>query len=226
MSIRSHLAASLRVFMAVALTVMITGCLTIEENYTFKKDGSGTMEYVVDMTDMAEMMKGLDTGSDKKKGPAASGSEGQVDQLKALEGIKKVKLKDEQDGYLQRISFAFSDVDALNRALDVLMPDSTGVKQAFFRWEGNTLVRTNNRNAREMGDEMNGDAQDSLNMMDVLKAMKYKYTFKFADEVASTSLADGMVKGEAKKKRLALSTDWSVIMQDPKALDLRITLAK
>ncbi len=46
--------------------LLMQGCLTIEENYTFKKDGSGTMEYVVDMSEMADLMKGL---------PGANGSE-------------------------------------------------------------------------------------------------------------------------------------------------------
>ena len=27
----------------IALLVLFTGCITIEENYTFKKDGSGTL---------------------------------------------------------------------------------------------------------------------------------------------------------------------------------------
>ncbi|MBK9535574.1 MAG: hypothetical protein IPO10_10485 [Flavobacteriales bacterium] len=45
---------SLRPLLAVILLMFFTGCLTIEENYVFKKDGSGTMEYVVDLSEMGE----------------------------------------------------------------------------------------------------------------------------------------------------------------------------
>ena len=120
------------------MILFATGCITIEEHYTFKKNGSGTMEYVVDMSSTKGMMDALDTGGEKTKkkkkekqqkndSPMVTGSDERVKQLKQLEGIKRVKLKEEEDGYVQRISFAFKDLDALNRALNVLMADSSGV---------------------------------------------------------------------------------------------------
>ena len=205
------------------MILFASGCLTIEENYTFKKNGSGTMEYVVDMSEMADMMKGI-PGIKDKGGPMAAVPDGKVDQLKALVGVKKVKLKNEDQGFVQRISFAFADIDALNRALNVLMPDSTGAQQTFFHWEGNTLVRTNNRYAEALGKDMTEDGTTDLS--EVLKAMRYKYSFKFAKEVQDVQLAEGVTKESPNAKKLALATDWSVIMKDPKALDLRITMAQ
>lgn len=217
---------------ALALVVLATGCLTIEENYTFKKDGSGTMEYVVDLSAFAELIKSMEKMGDGKGG---SGSEGfkalemgeQVTQLKDVPGVKKVKLKKEKDGYVQRISFAFKDLTALNAALNVLMPDSTGVKKEFFHWEGNTLVRVNNSHANELGGDMASDPDnDTLNTAAMLQSMQYKYSFAFANEVAGTDVVAGMTKESPNAKQVKLSTDWSVIMKDPKALDLRITLNK
>jgi hypothetical protein len=199
-----------------------TGCLTIEEHYTFKKNGSGIMEYVVDMSATADLMTSLDKISDNKNDNSSPelGMEEHVKQLKAIDGIKKVRLKKEKEGYIQRVSFAFKDLSALNKALNVLMADSTGVQQTFFHWEGNTLVRTNNRHAEEMAGDTRAE-DDSL-----LQSMKYKYSFKFQQTVASTDLAEGMTKEAPNAKTLDLSTDWSMIMKDPKALDLRITLDK
>ncbi len=217
---------------ALALIVLATGCLTIEENYTFRKDGSGTMEYVVDMSDVKGMADMFSDKGDKKSGKKPkedgpiTGSDAKVGSLKKLEGIKKVKIKNEQDGFVQRISFAFKDVDALNRALNVLMPDSTGAQHAFFRWEGSTLVRTNNRYAEGLGKEMGGGTgTDTTGTAEVLKAMHYKYNFKFAKGITGTQLADGVTSQTAGSNKLSLDTDWSVIMKDPAALDLRITLA-
>ena len=60
-----------RLLALLALLVAFTGCITIEENYTFKKDGSGTMEYVVDMSEIGDMLKameGLDKSGNKDAG--------------------------------------------------------------------------------------------------------------------------------------------------------------
>jgi hypothetical protein len=214
-----------------SLVLLLCGCLTIEENYTFKKNGSGTMEYVVDMSDMQDLMNSLDQGkADKDKepdanSPTAMGMEERAKQLKAIPGIKKVKLKKEKDGYIQRMSFAFKDLASLNKALNVLMPDSSGAQQTFFRWEGNTLVRTSNQHAEEMAADAGSD-DDTTDLAGVLQSMHYKYSFKFQRDVDSTELAEGMTKESPDARTLRLSTDWSVIMKNPEALDLRITLDK
>lgn len=224
-----------------AAILLLSGCLTIEEHYTFKKDGSGTMEYVMDTSSLQDLFDSLGSmGEDgdgtiaKKKqgkessgdnGPMAGSMEGAVAELKELPGIRKVKLKTEKDGYVERISFAFANVEALNRALSVLMPDSTSAPQEFFRWEGNTLVRTNNRYAREIGKDVS-TGEDTTGVQEMLSGMKYKMSFVFANGIGGVQAAQGMGKEQPKAKELELSTDFARIMEDPGALDLRITLDK
>lgn len=211
---------------AMAGMVLLTGCLTIEENYTFRKDGSGTMEYVVDMSELAKMLDGMKGMMDgKEEGGSTMDMEEEAGKLKALEGIARVKCKEEKKGYVQRLSFRFQDVTALNRALNVLMPDSSRGPQDFFRWEGNTLVRTNNGFAAGIGAGTGGDS-DTANAEGVLKSMKYKYSFKFAQAVQEAGVAPGMAKESPAVNKLALATDFSAIAKDPAALDLRITLGK
>src|SRR5690606_15548780 len=151
---------------------------------------------------------------EKNKGPGgmSSGMGDRAEALKAIQGIKRIKHKDEKDGYLQRISFQFADIDALNRALNVLMPDSTGTQQRFFHWEGNTLVRANNHYAKELGGDMAGDA-DSTDLSGILESMKYKYSFKFVQKLEEVQRADGMAEDSRADKQIELSTDWSVIMK-------------
>ncbi len=48
--------STLRTWAVASMLVLLVGCITIEENYTFKKDGSGSMEYVVDLSSFAELM--------------------------------------------------------------------------------------------------------------------------------------------------------------------------
>ncbi len=220
----------IRTWWPVALVLLFAGCITIEENYTFKKDGSGTMEYVIDLSTFAELMKSME-GLSEGKGKDGLGEMDMKDEMQAIKGIKgisKVKVKEEKDGYIQRLSFRFADVNALNEALNVIMPDSTGAKHAFFTWEGNTLVRRTNRFATELGSDMAGDggSEDTTDMSGVLRTMQYKYSFGFANAIGEVGVADGVVREDPSPKQVKLSTDWSVIMKDPKALDLRITVGQ
>lgn len=228
----------LRPFAFLVGLVLFTGCLTIEENYTFKKNGSGTMEYVVDISELGKLMESF---SELGEGKEEGGSEGlgamdmseQVNALKAIPGVSKVKLNKKKQ-WVQRVSFSFKDVTALNAALNQLMRDSSGVSHEFFRWEGTTLVRSNNRHAYELGANMaKGDdeggeesgeegEEEGLDMGGMLEAMKYKYSFRFAQPIASTTSAEGVNKVEKSSKEVMLDTDFAVISKDEKALDLRI----
>ncbi len=216
---------------ALALVMLVSGCITIEEHYTFRKNGGGTMEYVMDMSALGAMMDALDQGGKaRKKGkgeqePMATGMEEHAKALRQLQGIKHVKLKLEKDGFVQRISFSFADLAALNSALNVLMPDSTGPPHAFFRWEGSTLVRTSNRYASALGKDMSGGA-DSTNLSGMLQSMRYKFSFNFPRKVEQADVAQGFTRASPSPRKLELATDWSVIMKDTTALDLRITLGK
>lgn len=214
------------------LLIAFTGCITIEENYTFKKNGSGTMEYVVDMSQIGEMLKAFeDMGDGKGKEDKDAGlnqldMKEQVSALKNVPGIKKVKLNN-KDKYVQRVSFAFADLNALNAALNVLMEDSTDTQHTFFQWEGNTLVRRSNGHARDIGLGMgNEDPSDTTDMTELLSSMKYKYLFTFQEPIANTEVAEGMAKESPDPRTVKLDTDFSVIGKDEKVLDLRIELKR
>jgi hypothetical protein len=216
--------------------LLFTGCITIEEHYTFRKNGSGSMTYVVDMSELGGMMEAFSESGDAGSGMGDMGSmdmSKEVEALKGIPGVSKVKL-DGKKKWVQRISFDFKDVDALNAALNQFMHDSSGVRHEFFRWEGNTLVRTNNRHAHELGaglakgqaagEEEDADGEDeALDMSMMLESMKYKYSFKFASDIVQADLAEGMNKKQ-KGRELVLDTDFAVIGADPQALDLRIVL--
>ena len=209
----------------------LVGCITIEENYTFKKNGSGTMEYVVDMSQFGEMMKAFESMSDgKDKGKKPDGLDkldlkDEMAALKGIPGIKKVKVKS-KDEYVQRLSFAFADLTALNAALNVLLKDTTGQENTFFTWEGNTLVRKSNGHARNIGLGMGNEEEesDSTGAGEILSTMKYKYSFTFAEPVANTLSGDGVEVERTDDRTVKLSTDFEAISKDERALDLRIDI--
>jgi len=182
---------------------------------------------VVDMSEMAEMLKGLPGAKDSKEdGTGNMDMGGKLAELKALPGIKKVKLKKEKDGFIQRMSFRFADVVALNRALNVLMPDSSRGPNDFFRWEGSTLVRTTNNRMKGITGGMGGGTDDTTDVSGILRMMHYKFDMRFAEDLGEVQVAEGVIKESEGAKRIKLSTDWSVIDNDSTALDLRITLKR
>jgi hypothetical protein len=216
--------------MPLALFVLLcTGCLTIEENYTFKRNGSGTLEYVVDISSMMRMLEsfGGEEGNllGEGGGMGAMDMQDEAERLKTVPGISRVKLN-KKKAHVQRLSFRFKDVAALNEALNVLKPDTTGERTEFFAWDGNTLVRRNNRHAASLGDELSGDTEESEAAMEILRQMLYKYTFRFASPIASTEVADGVNVQRKGNREVLVHTDWAVLGNTPEALDLRIALEK
>lgn len=206
-----------------SLVLLLHGCLTIEENYVFKKDGSGTMEYVFDASEMGKLLKGFPGSEDDKDGPKENDLGAKLGALRTIPGIDKVKYKKEQEGWVQRMSFRFADITALNAALNELVPDSSAAApHEYFRWEGSTLVRTTGYETGDMSSM--GGSGDSATA--ILKQMRYTFDLRFADELGEVSVAEGMTKEPDGTKRVKLGTDWSVIKDDPSALDMRITLKK
>ncbi len=207
--------------------LLFTGCITIEENYTFKKNGSGTMEYVVDLSELGELMDSMkDMGGEKSSSDKLELGQN-ADALKGIAGISGVKTSEKN--WVKRISFKFKDLTALNAALNVLLPDSTNTNKEFFAWEDNVLVRRNNRHAVELGAGMSadgeGDAQENKEAAEgMLETMKYKYSFAFAKPIAQMDIAGGMQEERQGTRKVRLETDFSAIMKDPETLDLRISL--
>lgn len=196
------------------------------------------MQYVVDLSEMGSLMESFDAMGDankdgKEEGMGAMDMSKQVEAIKSIPGIRKVKL-DTKVKWVQKVSFTFKDVQALNSALNALMRDSTGIAHEFFRWEGSTLVRTNNAHAYELGAGMaKGDGSEDvdtegegLDMSTMLASMKYKYSFKFDRPIVACEPAAGVNKERPKANKILLDTDFSVISRDRNALDLRIDLSR
>jgi len=211
--------------------LLLSGCITIEEHYSFKKNGSGTMSYVVDMTEMGEMM---DSFSDDMEAAGGSVEEteakdpfndipmsGLADSLRTVPGISKVKY--EQDGeYYYKITYAFKDLVALNKALNILMSEKEQTTDhVFFRREGNKLIRTHNESAEELGNEFADGEEGGEEAMEMLKMMKYEMSYKFKEELEDVqcNISEGAVLND-NNKSYELKTDFSVIDTKEGSLDI------
>ena len=217
--------------------MMLSGCITIEEHYNFKKNGSGTMSYVVDMKEMGEMLEAFSEEMEKEEGSSSSEEDDMgigdipmselADSLKTVDGISKVKY--EQDGeYYYKISYAFKNIEALNAAMNVLMSDKDQTTDhVFFKREGNKLYRVHNESAQELGDEL-ADDEGGEEAVEMLKSMKYEMSFNFKEKLKSveSNVEGSDLNPDYKnamsddKKSYELKTDFSVVNEKSNALDL------
>lgn len=175
-------------------TLSLTSCLTIEEIYTFKSDGSGTMKYIIDMSEMASLMKSFQTEEDSptemdsSMAEAAQEFEDKAAKLKAIKGISGVNNSADNENFVYTISFDFKDINSLNTALNEIMKDSADTQfHEYFKMKGKNLERSSllgNKMKEAMGlggEEESDEGAEMANMM--LEQMKYNLSFTFEDGV-------------------------------------------
>ena len=223
-------------FLVLGITfLLIQGCITIEERYEFKKNGSGTMAYTIDMTEMGEMLDSMSdmVGDDESKdddspdlGALMDGDgdmkflDGKED-LEKIPGISKVKVVEEE--YKGTISFAFKNIEALNAALNVIQPDTTGEAHTFFTLEKGVLKRMHNTRS-EMSSDL-GDSEEDEMSAGFLKAMKYNIVVKskVVNPIASDSEA---AITQVSKKEVRVESNMKQVSEDPNTLNLTFDLNK
>lgn len=202
-----------------AAACLFSGCIVVEENYTFKKNGSGSMVYVMDMHEMMEQMGSIMdmAGGENGENPfagAAKGFKEQADKIKTLSGISKVKFEEDKKG-IYKISFNFKNIKALNDALNkIIGSDDPSAYHTFFTQEGKVIKRIHSEQAN-LGDvtAMLGEDGDSEYAQTMYESMKYKLNFKFASDVEA--VYTGIETDEnviTEGKTLKMSTTFSEIM--------------
>ena len=181
----------LLIVLSFAYLWVLNSCITIEENYTFKKNGSGTMEYKMDMGKMMEQMGQLMDMSQMEGGNplGKSASFKEVEgQLKNIAGISKVKTVEDNKKYIYSISFKFKNLAAMNEAMNLIMLKKTKDDPEFFtfvRKEGNRYYYQNSQSSGAMQDisGMFGGEMDSEYAVSSLESFKYNVTMNFPAEV-------------------------------------------
>ena len=118
--------------------------------------------------------------------------------------------------------FKFKNIEALNAALNVLMPDSTGVSHTFFSLNDQVLQRKHNHRS-ELGSSLAD--KDDEGSGEFLKSMKYKINVK-GPRVTASGAGDEVEVTEVSKKEVHVATNFKVIAEDPDALNMRFSMQK
>jgi hypothetical protein len=212
----------------IVLLFPLVGCLTIEEHYRFHKDGSGRMEFVVDMSPVAELLGALGELTSGGSNTHHHSLEQHASALRDVQGVHAVRLRQEKKGFVQRLQFGFADADALDRALNVLLPDSTGVPHRQFAWHGDTLVRSNGRLERILAEDLFGGREaeqaDSADNEVPPAPVKYIYTFRLSEPVVDVQAGVGAVVEMKGRRRISVTTSGTADLGPSGMLDLHIAL--
>ncbi len=165
--------------------VVLSGCITIFEKYTIHANGTGTMEYIIDMTEMYEMMASFSDSSEAMESPGINESlQEAIPGLNEIEGISNVAITGDGSEYIAGIKFDFKNADALNLAIGVLFnrEDDAGIK--YVALKGKTFTRFNQTSKEFNKEELLGSEElDEETMKMILESMKYNISVSFDKNV-------------------------------------------
>lgn len=211
--------------------VGLSGCITIEESYSFNADGSGTMNYTIDFTEFAAIMEQLNESGEmgdvqgENEDPMndlKSGFKEKLDLLDGIDGISNVKINQGTDKYVYALSYDFKDVDALNKALNKLINQEGAEEHVFFKSKGKTLVRESilgDFGKELIGSENDADAAGMEMAEMMLSELKYNLKFTFEKGLKSVRTdASGVLTED--KKQYSLDMTFKDMIERPEAMNI------
>ncbi|RMG58485.1 MAG: hypothetical protein D6722_23515 [Bacteroidetes bacterium] len=210
------------------LAVGVTSCLTFEESYVFKRNGSGSMRYLIDMSEMKPMLDMREGGLSDEQMEDLSYADAAA-QLANLEGISGVEVLDDPENFHFGVAYDFENIEALNAALNLLLnsDEEEGVKEphTFFTMEGKTITRTHlPGESPTSGLFEDEDEETAAQATAFLESMTYRINFEFAKPVKVAYAQTEAKIGGRKNKALQLESNFMEIAEDAAVLNATVVL--
>lgn len=211
------------------LILLMPACITIEETYSFKKNGSGEAKYVIDMSEVASLIKmaqeeeGVDLGDEMDMSIFS-------DRLMGISGISKVENIGSEEEFIFGVSFRFDGISSLNDALNALNSGEDIMGSAyheFFKKDGKTITRNHKMSEaldlnELMGGMGNGEEGEMEQMMMFMESMKYKLnmTFKKPIQAVYTSASSKFL--DKKNKQVEITASFKEVLASQEVLNASI----
>ncbi len=177
--------------------LFLNSCLTVYEKYTLNRDGSGAMEYIIDMSELHSMMQAFSDSSGEGTNPMeiAQSFKEILPGLQDIPGITNVRLTGDADDYIYGIKYDFRDQDALNHAMAVILgsSDTTGIryveikKKRFIRYPLTSDEITGNDLFAGQDSSSNSLAQKILDEMFYNISVTFPKRVKKVESMAETT---------------------------------------
>jgi hypothetical protein len=214
-------------FLLLFSSLTLTGCLDILEELTVKKDGSGSFTYQVDAVKMMEQMASfaaMDTTGEmipKMKHSLDSTFMSQWEKYKDIKGISNIKV-DTSTEYIYKVSFDFTNFDALNAARNL---DQKPENQNAFSFEKGKVTRRNNVGElpANLGGE-DGNEESSAMAKQMLAEMKYKIVFKLPNKVKEVNNKTATISDD--KTTVTLETNLGDVIEKKVEIGMEVSYKK
>jgi hypothetical protein len=210
-------------FLLLGLSFFLSSCLTVYEKFEINKDGSGTMEYLIDLNNLYNMLESFGADSTMSNGMGINESfDDLIPSLSALEGVSDVSLTGEPSRYIFGIKFKFTNEASLNNAMALLMDedDSSNKYVSISKKKFVRYPRTSEdfSFANIFGKEDEGI--DSTMVAGMLKEMKYNISVSFPRKIKKVStLAEYEISDD---KIIEIQTDFNKLLKNNKVLETTI----
>lgn len=190
------------------LLLLASSCIDIQESVYLRNNGSGKFAFTVNLEDMEsllsliakasgeedieeEMMSDMDVNFEKLK-----------QKLEKQKGISQVKTIKENNNKLLGVAFEFSDINALNKALQEISDDKKNPTTEYFSFSNGQLKRINTLGVKEQVQrkiETDVDiAIDGVLLGSLLKEMTYTTKYTFEKPVKKTTNPGSKITNEGR----------------------------
>ncbi|MEX0986029.1 MAG: hypothetical protein WD052_01040 [Bacteroidales bacterium] len=133
-------------------SLMLQSCFEIREIVKFNKDGSGTFTMTIDMSEVKQMLAGFGGSEEIESSSPFQNMETEsaatMKRLRETDGLSNINFISENDGYVIITSFDFSDIDALNRGMDVVYDNESEYEGTpdYYKFRRRKFERTSSHN--------------------------------------------------------------------------------
>ncbi len=206
------------------VATFMSGCFDIEEKMSLNKDGSGTYQMKIDMTEFGEMMASMGAG-DNNEFIESMDSTMRVtaEELRGASGISNVMTKSED--FIITLSYDFKNIEAVNEAQTSMNGESPmmgGGSTSAFKLD--TRKRIFTRMAPDMSDalgEMGGEEESMEMAKMMLKDATYTMTYKFPGRVKKMTNKDAIIQED--EKTVVLETSFLDLIEERAEVNNEIT---
>lgn len=163
------------VLLLLAATLSMQSCFEIREVVRFSHDGSGSFSLSIDLSQVKQMLQGFSQGNEASGGSPFEnmGAEYQKtrEKLEAVDGISNMRFISENDGYVITTGFEFSNIDALNKGMDVVYENETGSAEVpeYYKFKRRNFERTAAHNFLDLVKNEFSGSDMSVEGMDLSK---------------------------------------------------------
>lgn len=209
----------LKYLLLAALVAFLSSCITVEEFYSFKADGSGSSSFKINMSEMKTMMESMGTQDDSQENSLeAMDFDAQKSVLEKVEGISNVQTNVDHQNYVFDISYDFANKEALNTAINVVFEtkDHTYFDYNKKKYEfSHPLPKT----FEDTSKELEGDYMKAF-----LEKVKYDVVIVFKENSVKKVTSEAETTLSVDKKELVYSTNLSDMIESPEELNSVIKL--